>query len=473
MRQVEGSCASNSRMRQRAKLAPRPDVASPFCQVSPWTSVVPHMLALASINAGINRDALVDMVVTPLRPADPTATLVYGEAIVAAEWAPVDRRAHADESIRDSVDRLDKAMRRAVADAMDNDDRVAVMATGGVDSAVVASFVSEVCGRPPVLWALDGGLLAGEERRRLQLLADTLGSDLRVLEGPFRFDPHALRQLNEDAPWPRGGLFSGAWAVAARALEADGFTRALTGEGANEVFSPGGAELIDLVQARSFGTAATRYGFWRDTDSPAYVRGLWRTWRSRCLPVKSWHTAASETLGWARVTRRELDGSLRRWRNRLDAERRRGLGAAEVQCRLRLDGLKDAAALDPEARVTFQHPLANEQVVAAHFAAPLTNRCPRSAWTPDKFLLRVAARRRLPAALTEAPKVGVSDQMATLTAGMDDVFDDDEHYAIQWLGLDGFPAQPLGLPASAALDWTQNRALVAWAERRLARECGG
>ncbi|MFF2205807.1 asparagine synthase-related protein [Streptomyces sp. NPDC058145] len=368
------------------------------------------------------------------------------------------------------MDCLDQHVREAVRAAVRGATRVGVLATGGLDSSVVAAVAAEVTGRPPLLVSIRGGLCGDLESDLQNDLASELDGDHLILDDipPFTLDP--LFRLNRGCDLPRGGVFSHVWDQAC-ALAADaGADVLLTGEGGDELFGAGPALAAGLLAGGRLFAAAAVLGRGRRSDDAGYVSGLVRQLSSRAfLPALTQPTGAEMALRWRGTY--AADAPAATVRRTAQLARLRGAGGLSAAAAVRAVWLERPdlhAAADSEARISCRWPLAESQALADCVdAIPPSSFAPVRVGCQDKHLLRLVARRRLPARITEQRKVGVVNQISVLLRGIERLPHRDRlTAAAAWLGvtLDDAFWRPSVLPAELGLDWTRLLALCAWAD---------
>ncbi len=141
--------------------------------------------------------------------------------------------------------RVDATLATAVRAHLVSDVPVAIFASGGVDSNLVASYARESL--PGVVGYTADTCDPGSEIVAATAMANHLGMELR----PVRMDREAfLRAWPETAEWlehPPAGASYAAVLLLARAARADGITVVLTGEGSDELF--GGYRFFEKTRA--------------------------------------------------------------------------------------------------------------------------------------------------------------------------------------------------------------------------------
>jgi hypothetical protein len=424
---------------------------------------------------------MADILARPLLPAEPSRSLlagvhrvpvwgsardVNGDVVVLDAAVPSQSVA---ETIHQSVDRLDDALRSIVLELTHGAAHPAVLCSGGLDSAVVAAVMAQVMQSPPTLVTVTGDLLSPAEMPLIESVVQFLGARWITVSGGLEFRLNDLRALNVKSPWPAGGVFSTAWRVVTERCLEQGIDLLLTGEGANEICSPDGAEVLDLAAAHNWVDAAKALGRARNTPDATALQYIRRVWSNRFLPTRSLDDPSTPPAAWYGAWNNHFNASRQRWVERIDEMREAGFTWCEALARSRIDGLSAYAPSDPFGRMRFGHPIADPRFRAAYFAAPIQHRTGVRVGVGHKHLLRLVARRHLPAIVSEHRKIGPSNQIAVLTASESSDFNRVDAGAADWLGLDLGPSfeRPWELPASAGLDWTQIQALLSWASNRL------
>lgn len=429
---------------------------------SPWQAaraqgrVVPDAVSVA------------DMLFYPLLPSDQTRSLLAGvrrisdQAIEAGK--PHSQRGQHCSSLAELIEQLGCAVHGAVAAAVRGRSRVGVLATGGLDSAVVAAVAKAVMGEPPVLVCIRGGISSTTELMLQDLLASTLGSEVISLSRIPDFSLEPLLRLNRSSDFPAGGMFTHVWDRAA-ALAADrGVDLLLTGEGGNEVFSSSIALAYDHVVAHRFVEAMWTIGRLRDSDQPWHHFSRRRVWR-RFLGTTG--RDSPDLAVWrGRYADAEHETAVRR-ADQISTLRREGWTYSEIDARLWVERCELYSAADSSQGIDFASPLTAPSVLDAVSSVPVEWRNPVRVGCQDKFLLRLLGRPHLPPEITETRKCGVSNQLAVVFG------DADLRPALErltpaatWLGVtlnDRF-AVPGLLPAELGLDWTRLLAFCAWAD---------
>lgn len=412
------------------------------------------------------------MLGAPLPPAGPGRTLLDGvrcDPPGSASRLVLDTAAR-DRPLAETVDLVDARLREAVSVAC-GDGTPAVLATGGLDSAVIAALVLAVTGTPPTLVTAGAGLLATTEERLLGELALSLGSPRVRLDELPPLDLVPLLRLNTRSDLPRGGVYSHVWDALCGMAADRGHRVLLTGVGGDELFSSGFPHAIDLLRRRHPVAAMSVYGRTRPSDGRGAVGHVASQLRAGCLPTK---TAGSHPLvrGWHGRHADHAAGARRRRRVQFASATRTHGSAGGAETAVRMQRLDLTAAADTTGRVCVRHPLADSVALRDEVkAAPAHHHSFAGAGTADKALLRLVGRRYLPAAVTETRKTGSVNQIALLMSAGEIDRTSRERLAAggDWLGLrlDDRFWQPQRLPAEIGLDWTNILAMCAWATNAL------
>ncbi|MGW1493252.1 asparagine synthase-related protein [Streptomyces sp. NPDC002402] len=426
--------------------------------------------------------AVSDYLHYPLLPADPERSLLagvrripgtasaYGRETGETGGHPGRRRTTGLTTLVDAIEhQVTASVRRAVRDRQ----RVAVLATGGVDSSLVAALVTSVTGTPPLLVSVRGGLCGAQEVALQDRLAEFLKAETLRLDHIREFSLDSVLRLNRGSDFPRGGVFTHVWDQACEAAREAGADVMLTGEGGDEIFAPGPALGRDLWRAGRPVHALMSLGRYRRTNGTGYVRGMWEQAGAQLLPTLIHPAGAQVSVAWRG---RYADGhreAARRRRQQLRRLREAGASFHEAVSTVWLDRVDLHAAQDSTGRLTCVSPLAEcaELVrmlrqVPPELVNPLRTGC------QEKHLLRLVARRHLPAAISEQRKVGLVNQISVLLRNLS-VREEADRLgpAARWLGvvLDENFHRPSALPAENGLDWTRLLALCAWAENAIER----
>ena len=409
------------------------------------------------------------MLNAPLPPAAPGRTLLSGVRVESSGGASAPLAACA-RSLADTVDAVDLRLREAVARAC-ADGIPAVLATGGLDSAVVAALVREVTGSAPTLVSAGCGLLTAVEEQLLGELGRALGCEQVLLDALPALDLGPLLRLNEKSDLPRGGVYTHVWDALCVTAAERGHSTLLTGVGGDELFSSGFPHAVDLLRGGHATAAMSVLGRTRPSDGRGVVGHAVGQLRAGCLPTK--------TAGGHQLVRqwhgRHADGgpaSRRRRRAQFAAAVRAEGSTAGAEIAIRMKRLDLIAAADPSRRVHVRHPMAESAALRATVAgSPPHHRSFAGAGTADKALLRLVARRYLPAALSETRKTGSVNQIALLMScgEMDPWARERLAEGGEWLGLrlDDRFWRPDRLPAEIGVDWTNLLAMCAWATNAL------
>lgn len=425
------------------------------------------------VPATADRSAVADMLFYPLLPAESERSLVAGVRRVQTNATNRGTSVGLGVSNRGPNVGLavEDALRAQIGDAIKSVDRTAVLATGGLDSAVVAALVKDVTGVPPVLIAIRAGLSSPEEIRLQEILAHNLEAPLVTLDHLPRFHLDSLFRLNDGSDFPAGGVFSHVWDAAAEAAADRGIEIVFTGDGGNEVFSPGMASAFDLFRLGRWGQALAVAGRSRDSENTGMLRGLGHAVRNTTLPRSA--SEGSHYRRWIGDYADDEAAAHRRRRHQVRGLRRAGLTYREIDAHLWLERFELAAARDSTSRVPFRAPIAE---IAAPVVAALATEAPFDSnpvrtGCQDKHALRLLGRKYLPLAITEARKIGVADQNSTLLAGadLDEVIARIKPGA-DWLGLklDQDFARPTSLPTTEAYGWGRLLTFSVWALNAIA-----
>jgi hypothetical protein len=425
---------------------------------------------------------MADILARPLLPAEPFRSLIANIIRIPA-WASAHVNTNgmlsvldaaipsrsASETITQSVDRLDDALCRIVTDLIHGAENPAVLCSGGLDSAVIAAVVAKIMKVPPTLITVMGDVLSWAEMPLIESVVRALNARWITIHEGLEFRCDDVRVLNDQSAWPAGGVFSSAWRCATDRCVKEKIDLILTGEGANEICSPDGAEALDFADAREWVNSATALGRTRDTDEETIFHHVRRVWSNRFLPTRALNDASKPPAEWYGDWATHFETSRQRWVGRMDELHRSGFTWCEALARVRIDGLSAYAPADPLRRVRFGHPIADERFHAAYFSAPLHHRVGVRVGVGHKHLLRLVARRYLPAIVSEHRKIGPSNQVAVLASPANPEINGFDADAAEWLGLNLSRSfqRPWELPASAALDWTQIQALLGWAHNRV------
>lgn len=415
------------------------------------------------------------MLHAPLPPSNRQGTLLLGVSSHATAYhePPTYCLSPAASGVllEETVDRIEYCLRAAVADACAGT-VPAVLATGGLDSAVIAALVRDVTGTPPTLVSAGAGLLSSVELRLLDDLAGTLGSPQLRLGAVPAFDVEPLLRLNRRADLPRGGVFSHVWDALADLAGAAGETVLLTGVGGDELFSSGFPHALDLLVRGHLTAGLAVLGRTRPSDGSGTFRHVLEQHRSGCLPSKAYGPNEYLLNHWRGAHAGDAAGAHRRRRAQFAAAAREAGSAAGAEIAVRMERLDLTAATDSRGNVRVEHPmLASKALRAAVVGAPPAHRSFAGPGALDKTLLRLVGRRYLPAALTETRKTGTINQIAVLLAHGPIPIPTRRLLATagKWLGLDLDDRfwTPNRLPAEVGVDWTNMLAMSAWATNAL------
>lgn len=444
--------------------------------VDPWSVV-----RKSGSEPALDPAAMADILARPLLPAEPFRSLLagvyrvptWGTALdVNGDIAVIDGDVPCQsvlETIAQSVDRLDDTLRCIVLELLQGATNPAVLCSGGLDSAVVAAVVASLTKSPPTLVTVTGDVLSPAEIPLIESVVQFLGARWITISEGLEFRLSDVRALNVKSAWPAGGVFSTAWRVATERCVEQGIDLLLTGEGANEICSPDGAEALDLAATCDWVEAAKALGRARDTQTVTALKYLRHAWSNRFLPTRALNDPSRPPAAWYGAWTTHFEASRQRWAKRIDEMHKAGFTWCEAVARSRIDGLNEYAASDPFGRMRFGHPIADPRFRTAYFAAPIQHRTGVRVGVGHKHLLRLVARRYLPAIVSEHRKIGPSNQVAVLTASPKSDSTHVDTAAADWLGLDLDPSfeRPWELPAGAGLDWTQIHALLGWANNRI------
>ena len=436
------------------------------CSRSPWE------VARATGKPVVDRTAMTDMLCFPLLPADPERSLLVGVRRHSRHWQSSiqvwhDHGLPKPHSLANWLSLLDRALVAAVGAALEGADRPAVLTTGGLDSSLVAAIVKEVTGEPPVLISIGAGLVGPTERVLQEHLRDWLGATQARLEELPPFDLASLRRLNAGADFPTGGVFSHVWdAAASLAIEA-GADVLLTGEGADDLFSTGGATPWAHLREGRIRAGLAILGQSRTSfdDSPA--RTLARNIRHAGLPTLLRPEIPPVAHRWRARSPEEADQAAYRRRQQIRRLRQLGIPALAGQSATWLERLDLVGPADSTGSIRVASPIADQRVWAIASKGRISHERPDAPSWQEKQPLRLLARSRLPAAITEQRKVGVPNQIATLLHNADvhrhrESLED----SANWLGinLDDHYFDPGSLAAETGLDWSRLLAMCIWAE---------
>jgi asparagine synthetase B (glutamine-hydrolysing) len=424
---------------------------------------------IARLSGTVRPDTTVvsDMVHSPLMPTNPCASPLLGINRLSTH----ERRLHQIE-VSDSRDltperllsELDERLRLAIQSRMPHDGPVAVLATGGLDSSLVAAIARDILGASPILIAIRGGLSSPTECDLQEKLARALSSKLIVLDEipPFTLLP--LIRLNHESDFPAGGVFTHVWDAALALAREAGAGVVLTGEGGNELFSPGLAAAADYFRAGRILAALTAAGRSRPSDGSSVAWSIRRGVRAGMFPDLREAGSSAYVAGWQGVYAASARRAYLRRRMQIRQLRRQGLSYAAIAAHVWLERTDLYAAQSSFVHINVSSPLAEDAALWSWMAAAPKPLLARTVVGQDKHLLRLIARRYLPPAITETRKVGVPNQIATIlrTVGRDEL-----HMiraGADWLGLSltSHYETPSELPADCGLAWTRMLAMSAW-----------
>jgi hypothetical protein len=326
--------------------------------------------------------------------------------------------------------------------------------------------MASAAGRDVQLVAVDGGLLSPTERRLVSMLADALKRPLVVLEDLPGLLANDLLRLNDRRPFPAGGVFTSVWSYALERCGTLGAELVLTGDGGNEVFAAGPADWSDLLRRRRISHAFAALGRARSTGANTFLADLHRQWGLGSLPGKASLTNVPEVLTWYGGYLQMAATSRNQYRTRMHKMREAGFTAGEAQARLQLESVSTTGPIPLSISIGVHAPLATAAVRRAAFAPPPELRNPVVLGAHDKRLLRLVARRLLPARITEQKKIGPANQITTVLAASSPPLEViTAGVADRWIGVPVRPemSRPWRLPAQMGLDWSHLMALYAWA----------
>ena len=414
-----------------------------------------------------NRSAFADMLHSPLLPSDSSVSALQGVSRFSQHEAQLAQHFEMSQQLTlgDLTYGLDKRLRAAVRSQLAPHAKVAVLVTGGLDSSVVAAITREVTETPPILIAVRGGLSSPVECSLQDIVARSIGSKLVVLDQipPFRLD--ALVRLNRNADFPVGGVFSHVWDAALDLASAAGADVVLTGEGGNELFSPGAAAAADQVRLGRIVPTLSAIGRSRPSDGTSVSRSMIRSLRGDLMDESQQRTLPSAVAQWLGGYAQCTSEVSRRRRRQIRQLRRRGLSYTAIAAHVWLERIDLYAARSSRDVIPVHSPLADDARVWSYLArAPVRLLGDLIPGNQDKYLLRLVGRRYLPATITETRKVGLPNQIATIlrTADRDEVHS--LRSGAEWAGLrlDGAYDRPSDLPAECGLVWTRTLAMSAW-----------
>ncbi len=424
---------------------------------------------IARLSGIVRPDATVvaDMVHSPLMPSNPRASLLLGVNRLSTHERRLQQIKVSDA--RDLTPErllsgLDERLRLAIQSRLPHDGPVAVLATGGLDSSLVAAIARDILGISPILIAIRGGLSSHTECDLQEKLARALSSKLIVLDEipPFTLLP--LIRLNQESDFPAGGVFTHVWdAALSLAREADAGV-VLTGEGGNELFSPGLAAAADYFRAGRILAALTAAGRSRPSDDSSVAWSIRRGVRTGMFPDLREAGSRGYVAGWQGVYAASARRAYLRRRRQIRQLHQQELSYAAIASHMWLERTDLYAAQSSFAQINVSSPLAEDAALWSWMAAAPKPLLARTAVGQDKHLLRLVARRYLPPAITETRKVGVPNQIATIlrTVGGDELRM--IRTGADWLGLSltSHYETPGELPADCGLAWTRMLAMSAW-----------
>ena len=440
---------------------------------SPW----PLARSLGPVE--LCNESAVDMFAHPLLPADPAASLLSNVARIPARYCGEVSVTGTQLSDADllapipagrGLDTLDRLLVESIASCIGSGKSVGVLATGGLDSALIAAVAKEITGAAPTLISARRGLTSWTEDARAADLASVLGSRLVEVK---EFELHtAFKKAvcdNTDSDFPLGGVFSSIWAglvTTAEDLEVDVL---LTGEGGNELFSGGGALAVDLWRRGKRRDACLQFGRVRGTNRPGFLSSLRDMRKTNFLPTKAWDDPESDFPSWYGRPRGEFAKSSERWGHQIERLTSHGCSFSETVCAARLERLELWGPTSVNSGVRVQHPLADPRLRRYYFRSGLAFEQSFGVGIGDKHHARLMARSRLPTAIADQPKVGPANQLSALR-DMGLRMPTPSRAAMQFLGFDDNDelSAPESMPASMGLDWTSAYAFLAWAESNIA-----
>lgn len=418
-------------------------------------------------------DSLADMLFFPLLPSSPNRSLLAG----VSRWRiPAEEpygRSQDHITLEQGVNALDLAIRTNIREAWAGRQRACVLVTGGLDSAVVAALVTQETGQVPILLAARGGLASPLEIELQDQLARWLGTGLHVLsELPvFTIDP--LLNRNAGSDFPTGGVFTHIWDYVAAKASDLGADIIFTGEGGNEVFSPGLALAYDQLRSGSLRAAVATIGRTRDSDRSGALTRLAQSPAQAILPHMLRGSSKHPTVtAWRGELSLVQNGASQRRNAQLRKLRSSGYSYTEIDSVLNLERSELFHAHSKLIPLPFFSPLLHPSVRRVVSSVAPKWRNPVKIGFQDKYLLRVVGRHVLPPEITEVRKIGISNQTAVALRGADIAAELSKvQVGAKWAGLDLSETfmYPHRLPVNTSLDWTRLLAVAAWATQGMDR----
>jgi len=331
-----------------------------------------------------------------------------GDLLLEPYWRVPDEPPQAISDV-DAIDAVERGLVTAVQRALVADVEVGSLLSGGVDSSLIVAFASaERGGQPIETFAAGFGDPRYDELPHARRVSEQFGTrHHEVVLGPATFEQQ-WRRLT----WFRDAPLSEPADVAVHALatEASGVVKVLlSGEGSDELFAG-----YPKYRVARVGRSAERL--------PALVRGPALNWAERALPASASRgrvalralaapTEAEQIATWfAAFTageRRRLLGDVpsrsvaARWAPDDDPVRR--MLAHDRTCWLADNLLERGDRMAMAASVELRPPLLDHELVelAASLPSDVLVRGRQTKW-----VLKEVARRHLPAAIVDRPKVG-------------------------------------------------------------------
>jgi asparagine synthetase B (glutamine-hydrolysing) len=412
----------------------------------------------------------------PLLPAESRRSLLAGVSRESAHWhvCVESWRQHGlDQPLLTpdvSVEVADRAIRRAVSTAVAQARRIGVLATGGLDSSLVAAVSCAVTGEPPVLVSIAGGLAGPAELRLQAELARQLRAPLERVEAIPPFSLRSLQALNRGSDFPVGGIFSHVWDRAAEHAAEHGIDVLLSGEGGDDLYSLSAASALEHLADHGLRHALASVGFARSPYDVNPLQTLVRSARNAGLPALTQPETHQIVLGWYGPYAAEWKHAAQRRRRQMRALYAAGLTPSAARAAVWLERIDLVTATDSSGRVRIEAPLAYPEVWSAVGRSLGLHAVPAAAGWQDKYALRLLARRYLPASLSEHKKVGMPTQNSVIcrTANLRN----DEAYlraGAEWLGLrlDSSFLSGADLPVSVGQQWSRMLAMCVWAHNAL------
>lgn len=447
------------------------DVYFARCDQEIAVDVDPWAVARRVGTPTIDHTSLEDMMFFPLLPSSDRASLLSGVSRLRAPMGVVREGTGKTLNLEEGVRKLNAVLGAGISDASKDFKRVGVLVTGGLDSAVVAALVARQTGEVPLLITARGGLSSPLEIELQDQLARYLGSDLLVIDELPAFSVDSLLARNTASDFPSGGVFTHIWDFIAATARDAGVQVIFTGEGGNEVFSPGSALAHDQLRLGSFASAVASFGRARSFDGSTAFGNLIRS-PARSILVqmhgRNRHDSAATAWrgrhggGWAAAVQRRNDQF-----RKLRAE---GYSYVRIDSTLSLERSDLYHANSSVVQLPFCAPLMNPLVREVISSIHIDWRNPVKVGFQDKYLLRLVGRSVLPQEITETRKIGISNQIAVILRDAD-VSNEISRLAsgAEWAGLslDKTFANPELLPTSLGLEWTRLLAIAAWATQGL------